>query len=167
MIISLIVALDEDDAIGKDEGGLPWHLPAEIRHFRAYCRGRWMLLGRRTFDEMHGWFKDHTVLVLTHHPGTLALPGRAVDSVKEAIAIAQKAGVPELVVAGGAEVFALTIPLASRLVLSRIHTHSGGTVKFPPFKPATWHEVSRQDHREDEENRHAFTICVLERTPRM
>jgi dihydrofolate reductase len=167
MIVSLIAAIDEDDVIGTGHGGLPWRLPAEAHHFRAYTRGKWMLLGRTTFDEMHGWFTDQTPLVLTHRPGTLAPPGRAVDSIEEAITIVMKADTGELVVAGGGQVFALTFPVADRLVLTRVHTHTGGSVKFPPFKHQDWHETSRTHHPADPQNPLAFTITVLDRPPRV
>jgi dihydrofolate reductase len=163
MIITLIAALDEDGAIGRREGGLPWRLPAESAHFRSYCRGRWMLLGRKTFDEMHGWFSDETVLVLTHSPSSVSAPGHAVRSVEEAIELAATAGAAELVVAGGAEVFALALPYATRLVLTRVHLRSGGTVLFPPINEMDWRVIDERFHPADAENSAAFAIRTLVR----
>lgn len=163
MRVTLIAALDEDDVIGRSEGGLPWHLPSEVAHFRRYCQGKWLLLGRRTFDEMHGWFTDHVPLVLTHRPATLALPGRPVTAIDEALRRAAEGGATELVVLGGAEVFALTLPVADRLLLSRVHTHSGGDVRFPPFSRRSWQRVEAVHHPADPENPLPYTVEVFER----
>jgi dihydrofolate reductase len=166
MIVTLIAALDEDGVIGRADGGLPWHLPAEVRQFRSRCAGKWLLLGRRTYDEMRGWFADHTPLVLTHRPETITPPGRPVESVAAAVATAAKSGADELMVLGGAEMFALALPAADRMVLSRIHTRSGGEVKFPAFSRDDWQQQSAGHHPADHENVHAFTVTVLERVRR-
>ena len=93
---------------------------------------------------MHGWFSDQTVLVLTHSPASVSAPGRAVRSVEEAIELAATAGAAELVVAGGAEVFALALPYATRLVLTRVHLRSGGTVLFPPINEMDWRVIDER-----------------------
>lgn len=147
MLLSLIAALDEDGAIGRAGGGLPWHIPEETAHFRAYCAGKWLLAGRRTFEEMKGWFQPgQRVFVLTQ--GSAKAPGRAVGSVAEAIARAETAGAEELVVLGGAQVFALALPLASRLVLSRLRHRSGGEVFFPRVDWGRWRLANSESRRD-------------------
>ncbi len=156
--MTLLVAADEDGAIGRASGGLPWNLPDEKAHFRSHCAGKWLLLGRRTFEEMHGWFRDHVPLVLTHHGDSLTDPARAVRSVEEAISLAQAAAQAELVVIGGAEVFALALPLATDLWFTRVHGRTGGDVLFPRVHWADWRLVSLDEHPSDAAHVHAFGI---------
>ena len=163
--LTLIAALDEDGAIGRASGGLPWHLPDETAHFRAYCRGKWLLVGRRTFDEMTGWFQPgHHVCVLSRHPAgadhTAAIPAvpiRRVATVREAVELAREAGAPELVTLGGALVFAEALPSADRLVLSRIHLRSGAEVRFPELDTRQW-RLDDRGPRRDAATGIAFTV---------
>lgn len=175
MTLTLIAAMDEDGAIGRASGGLPWHLPDETAHFRAYCQHKWLLIGRRTFEEMAGWFQPgHHLLVLSRNPlppvahaaEPSSVPIQRVDTVAEAVQAARRNGAKELVTLGGARVFAETLPAAHRLVLSRIHLHSGGEVRFPEIDRTSWHrtEVSRT-HR-DTTTGITFTIeCWKRHTP--
>ena len=157
-MVTLVVAVDEDDAMGRASGGLPWRLPDEVAHFRAVCAGQWILVGRRTYGEMDGWFADRTPLVLTHRVGSVKPPGRPVASVDDAIAEARAGGAPQLVVIGGARVFEQALPMADRLWFTRVHGHSGGDVHFPRVDWPHWREISREAHPADERHAHAFTI---------
>jgi dihydrofolate reductase len=147
--VSLIAALDTDHAIGLDRGGLPWHLPDEAAQFRAACAGQWLLVGRRTYQEMTGWFQpDHRVLVLTSQP-LASLPATtrptpptsAVASVADAIKLARQTEAPDLLVLGGAHTYAAALPFADRLLLSRLHLHTGAPVHFPPVVWNQWRLV--------------------------
>lgn len=163
MLLSIIAALDEDGAIGRAAGGLPWHIPEETAHFRAYCAGKWLLAGRRTFEEMKGWFQPgQRVLVLTQGSAGVPGPGRAVRTIPEAMALAEKAGAGELVALGGAQVFALALPFASRLVLSRLHHRSGGDVFFPRVEWGRWRPAASES-REDAATGIRFVIERYER----
>jgi dihydrofolate reductase len=113
---------------------------------------------------MRGWFADHTPLVLTRRPETVAPPGQPVASVAAAVSKAARSGAGELMVLGGAAVFEQAFPLADRIVLSHVHTRTGESVKFPSFDRAEWTETSVSHHPADCENPHAFTVTVLERT---
>jgi len=156
--VSLIAALDADNAIGLGRGGLPWHLPDEAARFRAACAGQWLLVGRRTYEEMTGWFQpDHRVLVLTRHP-LPALPAAvttAVTTAAQAIALARQANAANLLVLGGASTYAATLPFADRLILSRLHLHSGAPVRFPPIAWSQWHLLqSSPVHRDSTTGTH-------------
>ena len=107
MHTTLIAARDEDGAIGRHSGGLPWHLPDETAHFRAYCQHQWLIVGRHTFNEMLGWFQPgHHIIVLTrnHHPlPALPNPDIHVESARrmeDAQTRALQSGAAELVVIG-------------------------------------------------------------------
>lgn len=165
MRLTLIAALDADGAIGRAGGGLPWHLPDEAAHFRAYCTGQWLLVGRRTIEEMTGWFQPgHRVLLLTRHPlapetaATLPPDLSLVATVPDALALARQAGAPELVVIGGARTYAKTLPLADRLVLSRLALRSGGTVRFPEIEWTAWSLRHREPDHVDRTT--GISFCV-------
>jgi dihydrofolate reductase len=168
MTLTLIAALDEDQAIGRSTGGLPWHLPDETAHFRAYCAGQWLLAGRRTFGEMQGWFQpDQQVAVLTRSPAPLPATNAgtpaAVPSLAAALALARAGGAAELVVIGGARTYAEALPHADGLVLSRIALSTGGDVVFPPVAWTEWTLAHSEPGRRDRATGTAFSIETWKR----
>lgn len=164
--LSLIAAIDEDSLLAN-EHRIPWQLPDDVAHFRAYCAGKWILVGRSTFEEMSGWFgEDKTPLVLTTACGYDPAVGRAVASVPQAVALAAAHGEKELVCIGGGQVFAATLPEADRLVITHIHHRvDPGTrpIYFPAILPETWEPVHSQDHPADEAHPWPFSIVEYRR----
>lgn len=170
MTLTLIAALDSNEAIGRNDGGLAWHLPDESAHFRAACAGKSLLVGRRTFEEMDGWFQpDHRVIVLTRRPlprSTHTHPQTALvtaATVPEAMALARQAPVDDLLVIGGARTYAEALPCADHMVLSRIDLHSGASIHFPPVNWAEWSLVHTQPARPDTATGITFAIEYWER----
>jgi dihydrofolate reductase len=137
MILSLIAALAEDSVIGSAAGGVPWDHPRDRAHFRARTAARWLLVGRRTYGEMEGWFGERVPIVLSRSPGLrLRHPShRLADSVAAALTLAEANGVGELIVCGGAAVYEAAMPHANRLLLTRIdlRTEVAEPVRFPRF----------------------------------
>lgn len=138
--VILIAAVSADGFISRDQG-VPWDLPEDRAHFRRLTAGKWLLLGRRTFDEMQGWFRDHHPLVLTRR----ALPERwaeaAVTSVEEAMARVADAGERELWVCGGGAAYAEAWPRATQVVLTRVQEDLGHGVAFPKVADDEWRVV--------------------------
>jgi dihydrofolate reductase len=138
MIISLIAAFAENRLLGSESGQIPWDLPRDKTHFRSYTAGKWLLLGRKTYEEMDGWFTDHRPLVLTRSTDFqgFAPNHTAVASVPEAIDLARKNGAAELVVCGGAGTFATALPYANTLILTRVQSRieAEKPVYFPEFE---------------------------------
>jgi len=173
VILTLVAALDADGAIGLASGGMPWHLPAETAHFRALCTRQWLLVGRRTFEEMNGWFQPgHRVIVMTRGPAPAtpatppphpAIPVRTAASAEAALTLARAGGADAVLVIGGACVYAAMLPAATRLVLSRIHLHSGGDVFFPQIDPADWILSHAAPRQRDPTTGMAFTIETWQR----
>lgn len=157
MEITLIAAMSEDGFIARD-GRIPWHLPRDIQHFREYCAGKTLLIGRKTFEQMNGWFQDHFPIVVTRQPGYIADPGQAVGSLDAAMDLALGRGVDELVVLGGGEIFAATAGMADRLVLTTVQTKLGGGTPFPIQKFSGWNEISAQGFTADSTHAFGFTI---------
>ena len=158
VVVTLIAAVSEDGFISKGKG-VPWHLPEDRAHFRRYTAGKWLLLGRITFEEMHGWFRDHTPLVMTRDAGYEPVIGRRVSSVAEAIALAEQAGESELVVCGGGQIYAEAMPCAHRLMITHVAARLGSGVPFPAITPVEW----RRTHVEAHEGSPAFRIEQYDR----
>lgn len=162
-VVSLVVAVAENGVIGR-QGGLPWRLPDEIRHFKRLTTGHTVIMGRRTFDEIRAPLANRRNIVVTRNPA-FAPPGVEVAaSLVEALRLA--AGEPEVFVVGGAEIYRLAIPLAQRLYLTRIHAAVEGDTHFPAWNPAEWRLHSEEHHPADARHRYAFTIRRYERVER-
>ncbi len=159
MDIILIVALDRADAIGRDNK-LPWHLPDDLRRFKALTTGQTILMGRRTYDSIGHALPNRRNLVLTRNPGFTAPDVEVVHSLEQALALASD---PLFVIGGGA-IYALAMPLATRLVLTRVETLiTDADTHFPPWEPAEWREVLRSSHPIDARHALAFTFHDLVR----
>jgi dihydrofolate reductase len=154
--LSLIAALDRDHAIGKGNA-LPWHLPDDLRRFMALTLGKPLLMGRRTAESLGRALPGRRNLVLTRR-GTMPYPGmEAVATLEEALAAAHGDGAGELCVIGGGEVFALALPLATRMHLTWVDTVvAGADAFFPRFDPSDWRIVSREPHPADAKHDFAF-----------
>jgi dihydrofolate reductase len=127
--------------IGAD-GALPWHLPADLRRFKAVTMGHHLLMGRRTFESIGRPLPGRTSIVLTRDRSA-AIPGALVaHSVAEAIDLA--AGDPDLYVIGGEEVFRATLPVADRILLTEIQLDVSGDTVFPEVDPEAWTVVSSE-----------------------
>lgn len=162
-VVSLIVAVAENGVIGR-AGQLPWHLPDDLKRFKALTMGKPMLMGRRTFESIGRPLPGRTSLVLTQSATWDAPPGvLIVRSLDEALAAARRLGSAQLTVIGGAEVFRLALPLAQRIDLTRVHAQSSGDVYFPPLDLREWRETERIAHPADARHAHAMTFSVLER----
>jgi dihydrofolate reductase len=149
----LVAALDRNGAIGKGNA-LPWHLPADLKRFKALTLGKTLLMGRRTAESLGRALPKRTNLVLTRS-GYVPFDGmQPVATLDEARAIA---GDGELLVIGGGEIYALTLPLATRMHLTHVDTEvAGADAHFPAFDPAQWRIESREAHAADAAHAFAF-----------
>lgn len=156
MGISLIAAVDRNWGIGVDNR-LPWHLPDDLKRFKALTLGKPLLMGRLTAESLGRALPGRANLVLTHS-GRVPFEGmQAVATVREALDIAREAQADELAVIGGGGVFAACMPMATHLhmtfvevVVPRADAH------FPPFDRTAWREVAREHHPADARHAHAF-----------
>jgi dihydrofolate reductase len=156
--ITLVVARARNGVIGKD-GKLPWHLPADLKHFKEVTMGTPMIMGRRTFESLPGLLPGRRHVVLTRDPSWSA-PGAAVaHSVEEALAVADASFVS---VIGGADIFALFEPLASAVELTEVDADFEGDTMLPAFAASVWREEARVDHSA-EDGRPAYSFVRLER----
>lgn len=161
-VLTLIAAVSADGFISSGKG-VPWNLPEDKKHFRAYAHGKWLLLGRQTYEEMLGWFSDHHPLVLTRNEKFLPFLGERVRDVAEALQYCQAAQQPELVVCGGAGAYEAAMPHAHRLIITHVDDRLGQGVAFPSIDPRDWEPVLRLPQARDAEHEHAFDIVTYQR----
>jgi len=143
--IILIFARADNGVIGR-EGRLPWHLPSDLRRFKALTMGSPMIMGRKTFDSLPGLLEGRRHIVLTRDAGWQEDGAEAVGSPEEAIRIANA---PHIAVIGGGEIYNQFLPVADRIELTEVHMDAQGDVTIPAPDPAEWQEVSRQDFPAD------------------
>ena len=159
--IVLVVARARNGAIGMN-GTLPWHIPADLRHFKQVTLGTPMIMGRKTFESLPGLLPGRRHIVLTRERDW-AVPGAEVaHSVEEAVALA---GGGRISVIGGAEIFRIFMPLADAVELTEIHTNMEGDTFMPPLDLTQWREAAREDHPA-QDVRPAFSFLRLERASR-
>ncbi|WP_298669068.1 dihydrofolate reductase [uncultured Sphingomonas sp.] len=137
--VSLHLARADNGVIGRD-GGLPWHLPADLKRFKAQTMGRPMIMGRKTFESFPAPLPGRRHIVLTRDPSWHAHGAEIASTVAEALALAGE----DAAVIGGAEIFALLLPFAERVELTEVHLAAEGDTIVPPFDG--WCEVGREDH---------------------
>lgn len=157
--LAVVAALARNGVIGRDNR-LPWHLPDDLRHFKRLTLGRPIVMGRRTFESLPGLLPDRTHVVVTRNPAYSAPGAVVVRSLDEAIA---KAGGDEVLVVGGAALYAQALPRAQRLYLTRIDADIAGDAHFPPVDWGEWREVAREEHGTDAKHAYAFAFVTLER----
>ena len=158
----LIAALGRDRAIGKDNA-LPWHLPDDLKRFKALTVGKPILMGRRTAESLGRALPKRCNLVLTRS-GRIPFEGmQAVGSLDEALGLARDDGARELCVIGGGDVFALALPLASRMHLTWVDTIvDDADAFFPRFDLGEWTATSREAHPAD--SKHVFAFEFVDYT---
>ena len=157
--LALVVAVAENGVIGRD-GGLPWRLPEDLKHFRRLTLGNTVLMGRKTFESLGKPLEGRANWVLTRDPAFVPAGALVFRDLDAALA-AQPQG--ELLVIGGADLYQQTLPLASRLELTRVHARVEGDTYFPDYDAAQWHETARVDHAADERHAHAYSFITLAR----
>lgn len=144
--LTLIAALACNRVIGRDNA-LPWRLPADLRFFKQTTMGKPLLMGRRTWESIGRPLPGRPMIVLSSHPGYQAAGCTVAGALPEALTLAGDA--PELMVIGGATLYEQTLPLADRLVLTRIEAEIAGDVRFPAWAERDWRLVWEEAHVAD------------------
>jgi dihydrofolate reductase len=160
-VLELVVAAAENDVIGR-AGRLPWHLPADLRHFKALTVGHHILMGRKTYESIGKALPDRTSWVLSRSPGFAPADCEVVGTLPEArSAVGDEA---PLMVIGGAEIYRLCLPFSRRIHLTLVHTEvKDGDTFFADWRRAEWAESSREHHEADAKNAFAYSFITLDR----
>lgn len=160
--LTLIAAVSADGYISPGNG-VPWDLPADKQHFRTCTAGKWLLLGRKTYEEMLGWFTDHYPLVLSRD-STYAPPiGEWVSDVPSALSHAEGAGQAELMVLGGSGAYFSAMPYAQELILTHVQDMLHGGAPFPEVSAQDWEPTYRHVHETDALHAQRFEIVTYRR----
>jgi dihydrofolate reductase len=161
--IALIAAVARNRVIGRD-GGLPWRIPADLRYFKAQTMGKPVVMGRKTWQSIGKPLPGRQNIVVSRDRA-LSLPGVTVvgDLIAALEAAARLMPGREVMVIGGAAIYASALPLADRLYLTEVHADVAGDVVFPEFDPAAWVERSREKHSQTEPAPLDFSFVVLDR----
>jgi dihydrofolate reductase len=157
--ITFHLARADNGVIGRD-GKLPWHLPADLKRFKAQTMGKPMVMGRKTFESFPNPLPGRRHIVLTRDTGWSAEGAEVAHRPEEAIALA---GDGEIAIIGGAEVFALFLDRADLIELTEVHEAAEGDTAIPAFGLA-WCETAREDFA-SEAGRPAYSFVTLERVP--
>lgn len=153
--LSLVAALDRNRGIGQGNA-LPWHLPDDLKHFKALTVGKPVLMGRKTAESLGRALPGRTNLVLTRR-GEVPFEGmRAVASLDEALAVAGDEAAAELCVIGGGEIYRLLIGQADTLHLTWVEAEVPADTHFPEVDPAVWQEAGSELHAADARHPYAF-----------
>lgn len=149
--ISLVVAAARNGVIGS-KGKMPWHLPADLKHFKNVTWGLPILMGRKTFDSLGKPLPGRQNIVITRQPGFSPEGVQVAATPDQALTIARSSAAKEVCVIGGGEIYKVFFPLADRIYLTRVQAEIEGDTYFPSFDPAQWKLTSQLHHPADEKN---------------
>jgi len=162
MTISLVVAAAKNNGIGKN-GTMPWHLPADMKHFKNTTWGLPVVMGRKTFESIGKALNGRRNIVITRQSGWEAENVMVVRKVDDAILMASETDAKEVMVIGGGEIYELLFQKARRIYMTRVDASPEADTFFPVIHPDEWRLISQQDHEADEKNAYNYSFQVWER----
>lgn len=155
---SIVVAMDERGAIGIN-GDLPWHQRADLQRFRAITMEKPILMGRKTHDSINRVLPGRHNIVLTRDRDYRPVEGcTLVHDLETALVVADS---PEIMIIGGADIFAMTLPHSEKMYLTEIHAKVEANTFFPDFDRQSWKEISRDGYPADEQNDYPYSFVEL------
>lgn len=157
-MLSLIAAVGQNRVIGKDNG-LPWKLRADLKHFKDITTGHTVIMGSKTYESIGRPLPNRTNIVLTSDTSFTTSGCLVAHSLDQAIEMAHN----DAFIIGGANLYEQAIDIVSRMYLTYVHASPDGDVFFPEFDTTKWKEVSREDHKADEENEFDYSFLILEK----
>ena len=142
-------------------GGIPWHLPSELKLFKSLTMGHHMVMGRKTYESINRLLPGRTTVIVTRQRDYV-VPGAVVaHSVKDALDACK--GDDEIFVIGGADLFRETLPVADRLYLTTVDAEPAGDTFMPEFDMSAWRETQSQSSAPDEKHAHGYRFAVYDR----
>ncbi len=167
--IILVVAVAENGVIGRDNQ-LPWRIKSDLKFFKSVTLNKPVVMGSKTYRSIGKPLQGRTNIVITRQQD-FAAPGILVASgIDQALSAARgdalRRGADAIAVIGGTEIFAQTLPLADRLILTLVHANPPGDTYFPPVDPAVWREAERLPQPKGPDDEYGFTIVNYERAAR-
>ncbi|MGB9668785.1 MAG: dihydrofolate reductase [Anaerolineales bacterium] len=164
MIISIIVAMDENGGIGVNNR-LPWHLPDDLKRFKSLTMGHHLIIGRKTFESIGKPLMGRKIIVLSRKSvKTIQDDIKVVSNLSDALQLAACENETEVFIGGGKEVFQSALPLTERMYLTLVHTITDADVFFPKIDWLSWEQIESEEHPIDEKHKYSFTYKTLQRT---
>ena len=160
MKVAIVVAMAENRVIGRDNR-LPWHLPADLRHFKQVTVGKPVLMGRKTHESIGRPLPERTNIVVTRDRSYTATGCIVAHSIESALKAADDH--EEVMVIGGTDLYWQLLPRADRIYLTLVHAEFKGDALFPEINESKWREVERMDCAPDERNPWPYSFIRLER----
>lgn len=164
-VATVVVAVADNGVIGDGEG-MPWHLPADLRHVKAITMGKPLIMGRKTWRSIGRPLPGRTNIVVTRDRAFSAPGIVVVHDIAEALALGRRIaladGVDEVVVFGGAEIYRQTMNAVGRMHVTEVHLAAEGVTRFPDYDRSEWRETARVDHPA-EGGAPAYSFVTLER----
>nr|AIA19008.1 Dihydrofolate reductase [uncultured bacterium] len=164
-MISIIVAVGNDNVIGKDNS-LIWHLPADMKFFKEKTTGHCIITGRKNYESIPEKFRplpNRTNIVITRQKDYSAPGAIIVDSIKKAFDLAKEVKDDEIFIIGGAEIFKQTLNVTDKIYLTKIHHSFDGDVFFPELNKQQWKETQRTKGITDDKNKYEYEFLTFEK----
>lgn len=165
MIISIVVAVSENNAIGAN-GDLLWRLPNDMSHFKTVTLGHHVVMGRKTYESIPPKFRPlpgRKNIVISRHKNFDSEGCVSVSGLQEAVTLAREAGETELMIIGGGEIYREAFALADKIYLTKVHHTFENADTFFPAINNEWEIVKNESHRADEKHRFSYDFLELER----
>jgi len=159
-VLSLIVAMDRNRLIGCNNQ-LPWNLPADLQHFKSTTMGKPIVMGRKTWESLGRPLPGRINITITRNPDYEAEGASVVNSLDDALKIVSE--VDEVMIIGGANLYAQALPRVDRLYLTRVEGEFEGDSWFPEFNEAEWALSTVDEHEPDEKNSHPYRFEIYNR----
>lgn len=166
MRVSLIVAMAANRVIGL-EGGMPWHLPGDLKFFKRTTLGHPVVMGRKTYEAIGGALPGRSNIVVTRNAAFTAADADVVHDLKTALAkaeaLAEIEGTDEVFIIGGADIYAQALDRADRIYLTEVEGEFPGDAFFPEIDRRQWRETARDAQKPDAEGGAAYSFVILDR----
>lgn len=159
-LLSLIAAMDRNHLIGC-ENRLPWHLPADLQHFKKVTMGKPIVMGRKTWESLGRPLPGRLNITISRNPDYRAEGAQVVDSLEAAIVAAGEAD--EIMIIGGANLYQQVLSRVDRLYLTRVDAEFDGDAWFPEINAEEWMLSSSESHEPDSKNRYPYRFETYDR----
>ena len=160
MIVTIVVAMGENNAIGKNNE-LLWYLPKDLRHFKTITKGHTVIMGRKTFESVGKPLPNRRNIIITRNTD-LAIEGtEVVHTLEDALELCKQG--EEVFVIGGAEIYKIAMPHTDKIYLTVVHENFEADAFFPEIDHNLWLETASEKHLPDDKNNLSFTFSTLER----
>ena len=163
MIKSIIVAKAANHVIGKNSQ-LPWHMPADMKHFQRTTLGHHVIMGRKTFESLPGPLADRKLIILSRNPNYHAPGYLSALDLAAALSLAEQAGETEVFIAGGGAIYQEAMPWADKLYLTEIKAAIEGDTFLPVLDSHAWIEIKREPHEADDKHPYPYDFVELEKS---